>query len=280
MLNAIQDYVTYLREVRQISYNTEISYERDLRKAAEYFDGQGILRPEDVTVTALNSYLLALERENMAPATVSRNIASMRSFFQYLQRNHVIEEDPSESLRPPKVEKKKTELLTIDEVRRLLQETNPSTDKGMRDRVMISMLYCTGIRISEMIHLKVGNVNLSMGYIRCTDGRKERMLPVDVDMCRLLELYMGEPRTRMLKGQNSEYLFCNCSGTPMSRQGFWKVIKSYADMAGIDKDVTPRIMHDSFEAHMIRNDGDVHQIHQQLGHMEMVPQSASSMQYS
>lgn len=128
MLNAIQDYVTYLREVRQISYNTEISYERDLRKAAEYFDGQGILRPEDVTVTALNSYLLALERENMAPATVSRNIASMRSFFQYLQRNHVIEEDPSESLRPPKVEKKKTELLTIDEVRRLLQETNPSTD--------------------------------------------------------------------------------------------------------------------------------------------------------
>ena len=280
MLNAIQDYVTYLREVRQISYNTEISYERDLKKAAEFFEGQGIERPEDVTITALNSYLLSMERERLSPATVSRNIASMRSFFQYLQRKHIISEDPSETLRPPKVEKKKKEILSIEEVKKLLDQTNLNTDKGMRDRTMMSMLYCTGIRISEMIHLKVGNVNLSMGYVRCTEGRKERMLPVDVDMCRLLETYMGDPRTRLLKGQESEYLFSNCSGTPMSRQGFWKVMRNYADLAGIDKEITPHIMHNSFEEHMLRNDGDIHKLQIMLGHADGDLQETSMRLYS
>ena len=209
MINAIQDYISYLHNVKRTSHNTEISYERDLKKAAVYFAGQQIGDLTQITATNLNSYMLYLEREHMSPATVSRNIAAIRSFFQYMVREHKIQADPSEQLKPPKVEKKAPSILTVEEVDKLLRQPDGETMKGIRDRAMLELLYATGIRVSELIHLKMGDVNLQMGYITCTERGKDRIIPFGETAKKALEHYLEKARASFLKGKTSEYLFTN-----------------------------------------------------------------------
>ena len=269
MINAIQDYIGYLHNVKRTSHNTEVSYERDLKKAALYLEGQKIGDLTQVTATNLNSYMLHLEREHMSPATVSRSIAAIRSFFQYLVREHRIQEDPSEQLKPPKVEKKAPSILTIEEVDKLLRQPDEETMKGIRDRAMLEMLYATGIRVSELIHLKIGDVNLQMGYITCTERGKDRIIPFGETAKKALEHYLKKARASFLKGKESEYLFTNCSGTPMSRQGFWKVLKGYAADAGITADITPHTLRHSFATHLIQNGADLKSVQEMLGHSDI-----------
>ena len=269
MINAIQDYIGYLHNVKRTSHNTEVSYERDLKKAALYLEGQKIGDLTQVTATNLNSYMLHLEREHMSPATVSRSIAAIRSFFQYLVREHRIQEDPSEQLKPPKVEKKAPSILTIEEVDKLLRQPDEETMKGIRDRAMLEMLYATGIRVSELIHLKIGDVNLQMGYITCTERGKDRIIPFGETAKKALEHYLKKARASFLKGQESAYLFTNCSGTPMSRQGFWKVLKGYAADAGITADITPHTLRHSFATHLIQNGADLKSVQEMLGHSDI-----------
>ena len=269
MINAIQEYITYLHDIRKISYNTEISYQRDLNKAAEYFSGQNVGDLTKVTATNLNSYLLYLEKSRMSPATVSRNIASLHSFFQYLVQEKRIESDPSLGLKPPKVEKKAPEILTEQEAERILQQPNVKTDKGLRDRAMLYLMYSTGIRVSELVHLKAVDVNLKKGYITCSENGRTRVIPLLPQTRKALEEYMTSARKRMLRGKESEYLFSNCSGSPMSRQGFWKVLKGYAADAGISKDITPHTMRHSFAAHMLKQGTDLRSVQKMLGHADI-----------
>ena len=269
MINAIQEYITYLHDVRKTSYNTEISYQRDLNKAAEYFASQKVGDLTEVTATNLNSYLLYLERSRMSPATVSRNIASLHSFYQYLVQEKRIDTDPSLGLKPPKVEKKAPEILTEEEAERLLQQPNVKTDKGLRDRAMLYLLYTTGIRVSELVHLKADDVNMEKGYITCSENGRTRVIPLLPQTKRVIEEYLESARDRLLKGKESEYLFSNCSGSPMSRQGFWKVLKGYASDAGINKDITPHTMRHSFAAHMLREGNDIKSVQKMLGHADI-----------
>ena len=269
MINAIQEYITYLHDIRKISYNTEISYQRDLNKAAEYFAGQKVGDLTRVTAANLNSYLLYLEKSRMSPATVSRNIASLHSFYQYLVQEKRIDTDPSAGLKPPKVEKKAPEILTEEEAERLLQQPNVKTDKGLRDRAMLYMLYTTGIRVSELVHLKAADVNMEKGYITCSENGRTRVIPLIPQTKKVLEEYLDSARDRLLKGGESEYLFSNCSGSPMSRQGFWKVLKGYASDAGIDKDITPHTMRHSFAAQMLREGNDIKSVQKMLGHADI-----------
>lgn len=269
MINAIQEYITYLHDIRKISYNTEISYQRDLNKAAEYFAGQKVGDLTKVTATNLNSYLLYLEKSRMSPATVSRNIASLHSFFQYLVQEKRIETDPSVGLKPPRVEKKAPEILTEEEAESLLRQPNVKTDKGMRDRAMLYLLYTTGIRVSELVHLQAANVNLKKGYIICSENGRTRVIPLLPQTKKVLEEYMTSARKRLLRGRESEFLFSNCSGSPMSRQGFWKVLKGYASDAGISKDITPHTMRHSFAAHMLKQGTDLKSVQKMLGHADI-----------
>ena len=269
MINAIQEYISYLHDIRKISYNTEISYERDLKKAADYFASQEIGDLTQVSETNLNSYLLFLERDHMSPATVSRNIASLRSFYQYLLHEKKIDRDPTERLKPPKVEKKAPQILTKQEVEELLGQPNLNTDKGLRDRAMICLIYATGIRVSELVHLRISDVNLQKGYLSCSENGRERVIPMDRMTQNAVEAFMTNARERMLKGHDSEYLFTNCSGTSMSRQGFWKVLKGYAAEAGITKDITPHTMRHSFAAHMLQQGADIRSVQQMLGHADV-----------
>ena len=269
MSNAIQEYITYLHDFRKISHNTEVSYKRDLKKAEEYFEEQNVPDITKATETNLNSYLLYLERDHMSPATVSRNIASLRSFYQYLLRMHRIEDDPSVSLKSPKVEKKVPEILTVEEVQKLLEQPNTQTDKGIRDETMLLLLYSTGIRVSELVNLRVKDLNLEVGYLTCRENGKERTIPLSAETEDSIPTFMDSARTRLLKGRESEYLFSNCSGSPMSRQGFWKILKSYSSAAGITKDITPHTLRHSFAAHMLKNGADIRNVQKMMGHADI-----------
>lgn len=238
MTEMIQKFVLYMKEARRISENTVISYERDLKKMNQYFAEQGIQRVEQVTVTGLNSYVLFLERQGRKPSTISRNIASLKAFFHYLQREGYVSQSAAEDLKAPKVEKKTPKVLSEEERVRLLEQTGGESPKELRDRAMLELLHATGIRVSELITLKLSDVNMQMEYLTCKDSSRERIVPFDAVAKQALEVYLQEGRTALLSGGESVYLFTNCSGQVMSRQGFWKLVKTYGKKAGITGKLT------------------------------------------
>ena len=265
----IRSFISYLSEERDASYNTQISYERDLKKLKEHLEKQGIIRVQDVNETSLNSYVLYLEKEGKAASTVSRYIASFKGFFEYCLRKGVISDDPAERLKPPKVEKKFPQILTITETQKLMEGPDIQCDKGIRDRAMLELLYATGIRVSELISLKITDMNLGMEYLICHEKSKERVIPFGSAAKDALILYLDKTRENMIGDNESEYLFVNCSGKPMSRQGFWKLIKYYADKAGIKKEITPHTFRHSFAAHLLDNGADVQSVQKMMGHADV-----------
>ncbi len=269
MVAEINQFIIYLREIKKTSKNTEVSYQRDLMQLASFLGKQGITDVDKVTKTSLNSYILYLEKEGRATTTISRCLASMKAFFHYECREGKIKKDPAELLKAPKVEKKAPTILTVEEVNCLLSQPDGETPKELRDRAMLELLYATGIRVSELIHLKKTDINLTVGYLTCRDEHKERMIPFGKVAKLALSAYMERGRAYMLRDQGSEWLFTNCNGKPMSRQGFWKIIKFYGDKAGIKADITPHTLRHSFAAHLLRNGADIHAVQAMLGHSDM-----------
>ena len=269
MESNILRFISYLQEEKSASYNTQISYERDLKKLKEYLAQQGIVKVQDVTETSLNSYVLYLEKEGKAASTVSRYIASFKGFFEYCLRQGVISDDPADRLKPPKVEKKFPQILTIVETQKLMEGPDTQCDKGIRDRAMLELLYATGIRVSELISLKITDMNLGMEYVICHEKSKDRVIPFGSAAKEALVVYLDKTRSNMIGDAESEYLFVNCSGKPMSRQGFWKLIKYYADKAGIKKEITPHTFRHSFAAHLLENGADVQSVQKMMGHADV-----------
>ncbi len=269
MENAIQEFIDYLHTNKQTSQNTEISYRRDLRKLASYLEDHGIGAFQDVTRTNLDAYILYMEKKDFASSTISRNVASVRALYQYLFREHVIEDNPAERLKPPRVEKKAPEILTVEEMDRLLSQPDLGMPKGVRDKAMLELLYATGMRVSELIHLQVEDVNLDMGYITCQESGKERIIPINHASRQALEHYMKEARRELVRDSGAVTLFTNCSGYAMSRQGFWKMLKGYARKAGISREITPHTLRHSFAAHLLQNGADIKSVQEMLGHSDI-----------
>lgn len=265
----IQNFIQYLHLVKQTSENTEVSYARDLRKMSQFLESQGIIAVGEVTATSLNSYILFLEKEGMKPSTISRSIASMKAFYHYLDREHQLRTDPSERLKAPRIEKKMPAILSLEEVTRLLEQPSGNSPKEQRDKAMLELLYATGIRVSELIALKMSDVNLSMEYLVCTDGHKERIIPFGTVAKEALSRYMQEGRKKLIEDDTCEWLFTNCSGQAMSRQGFWKLIKSYGRKAGIEAEITPHMLRHSFAAHLVSNGADLKSVQEMLGHSDI-----------
>ena len=274
MTEDIKDFVVYLREVKRTSANTEVSYQRDLLQMASYLREKGITEVSKVTRTSLNSYILHLEKEGKATTTISRVLASMKAFFHYELSCGRIRRDPAELIKAPRVEKKLPTILTVEEVNCLLAQPGGEAPKEIRDKAMLELLYATGIRVSELIHLKLEDVNLNVGFITCRDGVKERTVPFGKVARQSLMDYMERSRKGLLKGNESEWLFTNCSGKPMSRQGFWKIIKYYGEKAGIQADITPHTLRHSFAAHLLKSGADVHAVQAMLGHSDMATTQA------
>ena len=263
-------FIAYLHNVKKTSQNTELSYKRDLIKMLNYMKSRGLKDLSEVTAEHLQDYMKYMQDHHFAPASVSRTIASTKAMFHFLKNEGMIAEDVSTALKAPKVEKKLPEILTIDEVDRLLAQPKGNSDKEIRDKAMLELLYATGIRVTELITLKVADVNLNMSFILCKDAKKERIIPFGNEAKQALVAYM-DIRDEMIAGADEETdtLFVNCSGVPMSRQGFWKLIKYYARKAGINADITPHTLRHSFAAHLVENGADLKSVQEMLGHSDI-----------
>lgn len=269
MIPDIRQFVTYLEHEKKASQNTVVSYQRDLVQLADYLERQGITEVGKVTKTSLNSYILHLEREGRATTTISRVLASIKAFFNYEMKGGQIRKDPAETLKTPKIEKKPPVILSEPEVEDLLRQPNGKTPKEIRDKAMLELLYATGIRVSELINLRLEDLNMGVGFINCRDGSKERMIPFGRVAGRALQTYLDHARDILRKGNDTSRLFTNCNGNPMSRQGFWKIVKFYGDKAGIKADITPHTLRHSFAAHLLRGGADIQSVQTMLGHSDM-----------
>ncbi|MCR4609488.1 MAG: site-specific tyrosine recombinase XerD [Eubacterium sp.] len=262
----IKSFIEYLKEVKRSSENTVASYRRDLSKLDSYLNSNKISLKE-VNSTTLNTYILKLEKEGMSSATVSRNVASIRSFFAFLLNRGMISSNPTESIKPPKVEKKAPETLSIEEVTLLLDQPVGESNKEIRDKAMLELLYATGMRVTELISIKYQDIDMSMNFVQCIDNGKARIIPFENAAKNALTKYIINVRPSMCG--DSEYLFTNCKGEQMTRQGFWKIIKLYANRAGIDKDITPHMIRHSFAMHMVNNGADLRALQEMLGHSDI-----------
>lgn len=273
MEQRIADFADYLRNEKKSSENTALSYVRDLRGFCRFMQQSGVNDVAKVNRTNVMAYVYELQKQKKAGATISRSIASLRSFFQYLMRKGIMAENPALDLELPKVEKKAPEILSLEKVELLLEQPKGEGDKELRDKAMLELLYATGIRVSELISLKLRDLNLALEYIRCGSAQKNRIIPIGVQAKYSLQKYIDKARANMILRPDEEALFVNCNGRPMTRQGFWKIIKSYAKKAGIDQDITPHItphmLRHSFAAHLIENGADLRSVQEMLGHSDI-----------
>ena len=261
--------MSYLRDVRQTSKNTEISYQRDLHQLAAFLEGKGITDVEKVTRTSLNSYILYLEKEGKATTTISRELASIKAFFSYLFREGIIRRDPSELLKAPKIEKKAPVILSVNEVNALLDQPGTSSAKEIRDKAMMELLYATGIRVSELIGLKLSDVNLKLSFLFCTEQNRQRTVSFGNKAKAALEAYLQHGRQALVAEETQQALFVNCAGKPMSRQGFWKLLKGYVQRAGIKEEITPHTLRHCFAAHLVANGTNLQSVQEMLGHADI-----------
>lgn len=269
MREEIKSFIEYLEQEKHASSNTQVSYRRDLMQMAAFLEDMGMTDPSRVTKTALTSYVLYLEKAGRAATTVSRMLASIKAFFHYEMISGRIRRDPAETIHAPRIEKKAPVILSVDEVNRLLAQPEGNGPKEVRDKAMLELLYATGIRVSELIHLSTGDINMSVGFITCRDEHKERIVPFGRAAKEALQKYLDQARPELLRGNESGLLFTNCSGGPMSRQGFWKIIKYYGHRAGIEEDITPHTLRHSFAAHLLGNGADVKAVQTMMGHADL-----------
>ena len=269
MEQSIVDFTDYLRNEKKSSENTVLSYARDLKGFCRFMKESGVFDPAKVNRTNVMAYVYELQKQQKAGTTVSRNIASIRSFFQFLQRKGIVTENPAADLELPKVEKKVPEILSLDKVELLLEQPNGEEDKEIRDKAMLELLYATGIRVTELISLRVEDINLPLEYIRCGSDTKSRIIPIGAQAKASLRRYLDKVRENMVLRPDEEVLFVNCNGKPMTRQGFWKIIKAYAKKAGIEEDITPHMLRHSFAAHLIENGADLRSVQEMLGHSDI-----------
>lgn len=269
MQREIDSFISYLHNVKQSSTNTQLSYQRDLKKFKAFCDSKGISSVKALTEKNLKAYVDVMGEEQFKPATVSRNIASIKAWIHFMMDEGVIKEDITRTLKVPKIEKKIPEIMTMNEVVTLLEQPVGNNPKEIRDKAMLELLYATGIRVTELISLKMEDLNLQMNYISCNDGNKERMIPFGAKARMALMRYLEEVRDDMLEDSKSHILFVNCSGKAMSRQGFWKLIKYYAKKAGITEDITPHTLRHSFAAHLVENGADLRSVQEMLGHSDI-----------
>ena len=265
----VKEYTSFMTDIRHKSLNTVESYKRDVTQYISYLDGTGVTDISSTTKTTVLSYLLYLQKEGRASSTVSRTLASLRSYYLFMMQNGVVKSNPTSNLEAPHVEKKIPKILSGEEVELLLEQPKNCDNKGIRDKAMLELLYATGIRVSELINLDVSDVNVPMSFVRCKGGKKERIIPMGHQAKDALENYINNVRKYMVKDENETALFVNCSGARLSRQGFWKLIKYYQHIAGLETDITPHTLRHSFAAHLLENGADLHSIQEMMGHADI-----------
>lgn len=261
-------YEAWLVSEKNASANTLSSYLRDIRQFLDYISSSNT-KPESAGQQVFEQYTKHLTAQGKSTATVTRSVASLKSFYSYLQSIRLISFNPAKNITLAKTERRLPQILTSKEVDLFLEQPECNDAKGYRDKAMLELLYATGIRVSELIDLDLSNLNLSASIIRCESRGKERMIPLYPSAVRALAEYVYHVRPQMLEQPDEQALFVNLNGRRMSRQGFWKIIKYYQEKAGIQKEITPHTLRHSFAAHLLENGADLRSIQEMLGHADI-----------
>lgn len=262
-------FLTYLNHVKHSSKNTIQSYERDLKYFFKFLSSNNIEEIGAINNECIQKYLDNMKLENKSSSTLSRTLASIRAFFFYLIKEEKAYENPALTIDIPKITKKTPKILSEKEVLKLLSAPHNTDIKGIRDKAMLELLYATGIRVTELITLKITDINLNQGYIICRDENKERCIPIGKAAIVALKNYLTDVRYAMIRDQYEQSLFVNCNGLPLTRQGFWKILKTYAKNADIEVEITPHMLRHSFAAHLIQNGANLKSVQQMLGHSDI-----------
>ncbi|KGP72170.1 site-specific tyrosine recombinase XerD [Pontibacillus yanchengensis] len=270
MQHELNDFFHYLQVERGLSENTLSSYRRDLQKYIEFLSNTSEL--ENVNQIArvnIMQYLHHLNDLNRSSSTVARTLSSIRAFHQFLVRERLAEKDASLHLETPKKERKLPKILSMSDVDALLNiQANEALE--IRNKAMLEILYATGLRVTELVTLKVSDLHLTMGFVRCLGkGSKERIIPLGNMAKQSVERYLEEARPSLVKQKKEDYLFVNHHGNALSRQGFWKILKAVAEEVGIQKEITPHTLRHSFATHLLENGADLRAVQEMLGHADI-----------
>lgn len=269
MQDIVEKFIIFLEKDKRLSNNTLQSYKRDIDQYIAFLTEMSIKSFKNTNKTTVITYLMSLQKKGRATSTISRNLASLRSFYQYLFRIGEIESDPTVNLESPKIEKKLPQVLSTKEVELLLDQPKCTDLKGFRDKAMLEVLYATGIRVTELISLDIDDINLDVGFIKCNNGVKERIVPLGTIAVSSVKQYLNKARSLIIQTLNEKALFVNISGKRLTRQGFWKIIKQYKNQAKITKEITPHTLRHSFAAHLLENGADLRSIQEMMGHSDI-----------
>lgn len=270
MNDLIEEFLGYLSVERGLSGNTLVSYRRDLAKFFDYLKSRRIASPERVTRQMITSFMLAEKDRGLSANSVSRALACLKTFFKFLVRENKIKEDVTSVIESPKLWKKLPFTLNLDEVESLLMAPNVRDLTGARDKACLELLYATGMRASELINLKMNDINMEVGFAKCFGkGSKERIVPFGRKAKESIARYVEKSRPAFLKKKVSNFLFLTRLGKPMSRQTLWKTVKKYAREADIKKDITPHSLRHSFATHILERGADLRIVQELLGHADI-----------
>jgi integrase/recombinase XerD len=266
----IDSYLTYLAGVRRMSANTLESYARDLSSLAA-FAAQRQTGVDALDRKDLEAFVRQLMVAGLAPRSVARAVACVRGFYRFVAAEQKREQSPADDLRPPRAWPALPKFLSLDEVDRLLEQPDTATPRGLRDKALIEVLYATGLRVSELISLRAGDLNLEEGYLTCIGkGDKQRIVPLGPQAVDWVRRYLHDGRTHLTRKKSSPWLFVNArDGGPLSRVGFWKVLKEYGTKAGISMDLSPHVLRHSFATHLLERGADLRMIQMMLGHADL-----------
>lgn len=274
MKDIIYDFIENLKQ-RQASQNTIASYERDILQFNEYFESIN-KKMVDLTSEDMQDYINYLSIKGKSNSTISRSTASVKSFYRYLISRGLVKLNITDKVDVPKVDKKEPMILTSTEIEKLLEQPNTGDLKGQRDKAMLEILYATGIRVTELISLRIEDVNLTNGYVKVKKRNAERHIPLGNLSLKCLKEYMNKVRPLLIRTEEEKTLFINTNGQKMTRQGYWKILKQYKDQAKIGKEITPHTIRHSFAVHMLQNGAEVKTVQELLGHTDV----ASTMMYT
>jgi integrase/recombinase XerD len=268
MERQLKHFFDFLENDKKLSENTLQSYKRDLKQFKRYLEACELhynrVKEEDI-----KDYIKELQEDGKKPSSISRCIASIRSFYQFVLKRNKIKVDPTAHIQSPKIEKRVPSILTSKEVELLLDQPKDVDLKGIRDKAMLEFAYATGMRVTEIISLNIEDIDLENGYVTCKNANKQRNIPLGNMSLKALKEYVDEARDILIKTKDERALFVNINGSRLTRQGFWKIIKYYKEQAHITKDITPHVLRHSFATHLLQNGADLKAIQTMLGHSDI-----------
>ncbi len=266
----MKDYIYHLSVEKGLADNTLESYQRDLKKYVSFLQKNKVQCFKETSRKQITDYLNLQHENGLAPSSINRSLASLRSFYQFLLKEQIMQENPAIDLETPRMEKKLPHVLSFSDIELLLEQPQTNCEIGIRDKAMLELIYATGIRVSELVSLNLNHANIKMGFLRCDGkGGKERMIPLGSVAIHCLQDYLARSRRKLLKNQDEKTLFLNQHGKRLTRQGFWKILKKYVLRAGINADITPHTLRHSFATHLLENGADLRSVQEMLGHADI-----------